>query len=34
MKLNRYSNCKILNRMGPTECNFCTYKEINIENEK
>ncbi|OUM56457.1 hypothetical protein PIROE2DRAFT_18939, partial [Piromyces sp. E2] len=33
-KIHKYSNCKIYNGYGPTECTVtCTYKEINEEKD-
>ncbi|OUM63915.1 hypothetical protein PIROE2DRAFT_9446 [Piromyces sp. E2] len=31
--IHQLSNCKIYNGYGPTECYFCTFKEINEEKE-
>ncbi|ORX80514.1 acetyl-CoA synthetase-like protein [Anaeromyces robustus] len=35
IEIHQYSNCKIINGYGPTECYFCSYKEINerVENK-
>ncbi|OUM56531.1 hypothetical protein PIROE2DRAFT_18827, partial [Piromyces sp. E2] len=31
--IHKYSKCNIYNGYGPTECYYCTYKEINEEKE-
>ncbi|ORX80515.1 acetyl-CoA synthetase-like protein [Anaeromyces robustus] len=33
IEIHQYSNCKIINGYGPTECYFCSYKEINEREE-